>query len=176
MPRTPDPRTRIPALDRLGPAESARLLPQLLERHPELRAEAEALALRMIAAVDPEDVAEAMEFAFSGIGPEEGGDAFCQAALAPFIEGLDRLLGMGLEAPALAQVKGMILGLHDLKGQLPPDAGDFCSGRGLREVLGAWVQGRPAAADAPFLAWVGEVLPDWRGDLEPKLRQLRTRA
>ena len=110
MPRTPDPRTRIPALDRLGPAESARLLPQLLERHPELRAEAEALALRMIAAVDPEDVAEAMEFAFSGIGPEEGGDAFCQAALAPFIEGLDRLLGkVGTQLSSDAAVRGAAL-------------------------------------------------------------------
>jgi len=180
MPRRPDPRKSTRALDRLGPDETARLLPQLLGLHPELREEAEALALRMITAVDPEDVAEAMEFAFSGIAQEEGGNsgggAFCEAALAPFLKGLERLLAMAQAEPALAQAKGMILGLHDLKRQLPPDAEDYCSGRGLREVLEAWVRGRPAAADAPLLAWVGEVLPDWRGDVAPTLARLRQPA
>ena len=128
-------------------------------------------------ALDRLGPAEAMEVAFSGIDEEGGGDSdFCEAALAPFIRDLDRLMAMGLADPALAQLKGMVLGLHDLKGQLPAEAGTYCTSRGLRDVLAAWVHGRPAAADAAFLAWVGEVLPDWRGDVEPQLGHLRKSA
>jgi hypothetical protein len=45
MPRKAKPKESISALDRLGPGEAARLLPQLLKSHPELRSEVEALAL-----------------------------------------------------------------------------------------------------------------------------------
>ena len=80
---------------------------------------------------------------------------------------------MGLAGPALAQSKGIILGLHDLQGQLPPEAANFCSARGLAKVLEAWAKGRPAEADTPLLAWIAEVLPDWRGDVAPTLERIR---
>jgi hypothetical protein len=191
MPRKANPRESISALDRIGPAETAQLLPQLLKSHPELQSEAEALALRMITAVDPEGVADALAFAFSSISqeeiwdrsgsdslggytaPDEAAGELCEEALAPFIEGLNHLLTMGLLEPALAQVKGMILGLHGLKGRLPDDAEEYPSDSGIYEVLEAWVQGQSVRADASLLAWVGEVLPDWRAKVEPALEHLR---
>jgi len=59
------------------------------------------------------------------------------------------------------------------KGKLPDNAEDYPSDSGLYEVLEAWVQGRPVKADASLLAWVGKMLPDWRGEVEPMLRHLR---
>jgi hypothetical protein len=194
MPRKANPRETVSALDRLGPEEAARLLPQLLKGHPELRTEIEALALKLITTVDPEEVADDLEFEFSGIHQEEiwdrsGSDSYggytapdeaagqlCEEALAPFLKDLSRLLSMGQADPALAQVKGMILGLHNLKGQLPPDAEDYPSDSGLYEVLETWVEGRPVVADKPLLAWVAEVLPDWRQDVAENLEHIRKRA
>jgi len=180
MPRTAKPQAGQSALDHLWPGETALLLPTLLGSHPELRGEAEALALRMITTVDPEAVGEALEFAFSGINqvafpepPEEATVAWCEAALAPFLEGLKRLLTMGLAEPALAQAEGMLLGLHDLKMQLPDDAATYCTDRGLHHVLETWAENRPAEADRPLLAWVGAVLPAWRDEVEPALAHLR---
>ena len=193
MPRKATPQESISALDRLGPGEAARLLPQLLKSHPELRSEAETLALGLITTVEPEKVAEDLEFAFSGINQEEiwdhsGGDSsggytspdeaageLCEEALAPFIADLNRLLAMGQAEPALAQIKGMILGLHNIKGQLPPNAEDYPGDSGLYEVLEAWAQGRPVAADEALLAWVGEALPDWREEVGPTLEHIRKR-
>jgi hypothetical protein len=193
MPRKANPPETVSALDRLGPEEAARLLPQLLKSHPELRIEIEALALKLITTVDPEEVADDLEFEFSGIhqeeiwdrsgsdsdgsytAPDEAAGQLCEEALAPFLEDLRRLLSMGQADSALAQVKGMILGLHNLKGQLPPDAEDYPSESGLYEVLETWVEGRPVLADKPVLAWVAEVLPDWRGDVEKNLEHIRKR-
>ena len=193
MPRKTKHQEVISALDRLGPEEAARLLPQLLKRHPELRSEVEALALELITTVDPEEVADDLEFAFSGIHQEEiwdrsGSDSYggytapdeaagelCEEALAPFIEDLNRLLAMGQKEPALAQIKGIILGLHNLKGELPPDAEDYPADSGLYEVLETWAQARPAEADRALLTWVGETLPAWIEEVGPSLEHIRKR-
>jgi hypothetical protein len=82
---------------------------------------------------------------------------------------------MGQAEPALVHLKGIILGLHNLKGQLPPDAEDYPSDSGLYEVLETWVQGRPVEADEALLAWVGEALPDWGEKVGPTLEHIRKR-
>ena len=136
-------------------------------------------------------MADDLEFAFSGIHQEEiwdrsGNDRFggytspdeaagelCEEALAPFLGDLNRMLAMGQAEPALAQIKGLILGLHNLQGQLPSDAEAYPSGSGLYEVLEAWIQGRPVEADEALLAWVGEALPAWGGEVLSTLEHLR---
>ena len=58
------PRRRpTPTLDRLTADERGELLGELLAVHPELMADAERLALARMAAVDADDVAEAIEWA-----------------------------------------------------------------------------------------------------------------
>ncbi len=193
MPRKTKHRKTNSALDSLGPGEAARLLSQLLHSHPEVRGELEPLALGLITAGTPEDVADDLEFAFSGIhqediwdrsgsdhfggytAPDEAAGELCEEALAPFLADLNRLLDMGQAQPALAHIKGIILGLHNLKGQLPPDAEDYPSDSGLYEALETWVQGRPVEADEALLAWVGEALPDWSGKVGPTLEHIRKR-
>jgi len=58
------PRHRpTPALDRLTSDECGELLAELLASQPELTADAERLALARLAAVDADEVAEAIEWA-----------------------------------------------------------------------------------------------------------------
>jgi hypothetical protein len=194
MPRKAKPRESPGALERLTTEETARLLPLLFKRHPELRDEAESLAMMLITMVVPEEVANDLEFAFGGITqediwdrsgsdstggytePGEAADGLCDEALAPFLDALERLLEMGMGVPALAQVKGILLGFHNLKGELPPDAEDYTTECGIYEVLEAWADGRPAKADAALLAWVSEAIPEWLEDIEQNLAAIRKRS
>ena len=191
MPRKVLPPPPSSALERLSNNESARLWSQMLKRHPELRAEAEALALEMIIKVSPEGVAEDVIFALEGIEQEDiwgrsGTDQFgayvdpgeaayelCDEALEPFLEELKRLLALGLEAPALAQVEGLLLGLHGLEGKLPDDAEDYPADGGVYGVLGTWAESSPAAVDSALLAWVDKELPDWAEDVKRTLSSQR---
>jgi hypothetical protein len=163
----------------------------MLERHPELRAEAETLALEMITKVSPEGVAEDVIFALEGIeqediwgrsgndqigryvDPGEAAYELCDEALEPFLEEMKRLLTLGLEVPALAQVQGLLLGLHGLEGKLPDDAEGYAADGGVYGVLGTWVESSPAASDSTLLAWVDKELPDWADDVRRTLSSQR---
>jgi len=191
MPRKAQPPTQPSALERLSTNESASLWSQMLKRHPELRAEAEVLALEMITKVNSEGVAEDVVFALEDIQQEDiwgrsGSDQYggyvdpgeaayelCEEALDPFLEELKRLLTMGLEAPALAQVQGMLLGLHALEGKLLADAEEYPGDGGIYGVLGTWVEASPASADDALLAWVDQELPDWAEDVRNRLSSKR---
>jgi len=182
------------ALKRLGQGEQVQLLSQLLEAHPELQAEAEALAQKMITTVDPKAVAEDVAWAFQGFDQEEiwdrsGSDRFggytepveaagqiCEERFEPYIEELERLMSMAQMEAALAQVKGLLLGLYRLKGELPPDAEDFPSESGAFCVLDTWAKKAPANSDPSLVAWIEKELPDWASHLEPLWRGLSNRA
>jgi len=101
------------ALNRLGQGEQVQLLSQLLEAHPELQAEAEALAQKMITTVDPEAVAEDVTWAFQGFDQEEiwdrsGSDRFggytepVEAAGQICEERFERLVRQALEADEIS--------------------------------------------------------------------------
>lgn len=184
MPRKAMSRTNPSALACLGSEESAQVLTLLLKNHPQLRDEADALALRMITAVEPKCVADDLVFAFEDIeqediwdhsgadryggytDPGEAADDLCEERLRPFHEELERLFAMGLAEPALAQVKGMLLGLHQAKATLPPDAEEYPAESGAFSVLEAWVRHTPAEADPQLMAWIAKELPDWAAHLE----------
>jgi hypothetical protein len=194
MPLKPKPRDVPGALERLTTEETARLLPLLFKSHPELREEAESLAMMLITMVVPEEVADDLEFAFGGITqgdiweragsdssgrytePDEAAAELCEEALAPFLDDLERLLEMGLGVPALEQVKGILLGFHNLKGELPPDAEEYTTESGIYEILDIWADGRPAKADPPLLTWVRETIPDWLENVEQDLAAIRKRS
>ena len=183
------------ALKRLGPVEESTLLSRLLQAHPELRAEAEGMALEMITTVDPEAVAEEVAWAFQGFdqdevwdrsGPDrfggytepgEAADAICEEKFEPFMDELQRLLEMGQMESALAQVQGMLLGLSRLKDDLPEDAADFPTESGAFRVLEVWAKAAPAGSDPSLLDWIKRELPaDWASHLESLWRGLRHRT
>lgn len=194
MPRKTSPRKSISALKRLKPEEAAQVLSQLVKDHPELRADAEASALDLITAVDPEAVAEEVVWEFEGIDqddiwersghdrfggytePWEAADAICGERLAPFLEELERLLGMGLTQSALDQIKGLLLGLYRIRGHLPPDAEDYPGESGAFVVMEAWVKKGPAGEVQALLAWIKETLPEWACHLENLWKSILGRA
>ena len=193
--RTPSRRPKASsALKRLGTAEQIKLLALLLKAHPELEIEAEALALELITAVDPEVVAEEVVWAFQGFDQDEiwdrsGGDRFggytepidaageiCEERFEPMMEGLERLIAMGQLKDALAQVKGLLLGLYRLETKLPPEAEDFPSKAGAFCVLEAWAKKAPEELDSAMADWFQCEAPvDWSSDLATLWRGLRVR-
>jgi hypothetical protein len=193
--RTPTRRPKASsALKRLGQAEQIKLLTQLLKAHPELQAEAEELAMKLIIDVDPDAVAEEVVWAFQGFDQEEiwdrsGGDRFggytepieaageiCEERFEPLMEELERLIAMGQMDPALAQVKGLLLGLYRLEAELPPEAEDFPSKAGAFRVLEAWAKKAPEELDQSMADWFRLEAPvDWSSHLATLWRGLLVR-
>lgn len=175
-----DPRPGSSVLDRLNGLESSVLLRLLLRQHPELAAEAQALAMDLLTRVEAESVAEDLEMAFHSIEqddiwersgstrdgyvePWEAAHEICEEVFEPFLEDLKRLLALGQEAAALAQAQGMLLGLHRVTGELPPDAEDYPSETAAYRVLKAWGETHPKAFKDPLLVWMAQALPEWAG-------------
>lgn len=135
-------------LARLNPAESAGVLRSLLERHPQLVAEAEDLAEAAVTDVDVEAIAEDVEQVVLGLDlddlnsragrhswgyvePTEAAWELLEEAVDPFIEEMKRQIDLGFEAAATATCAGIVLGLYR------------CRGKNSDQVLG-WAEDFPA--------------------------------
>lgn len=116
-------------LDRLTPFESAALLRTLLQRRPDLRADAEAIAESMLADADIDQVADEVEDAIrqsdvdelhgrAGRQPEgyvepgEAAWAILEEAIEPFNDDLRRRLDLGRHDAAMSLAIGIVLGLY----------------------------------------------------------------
>ena len=124
------PRRRAtPSLDRLTTAERGELLGELLTAHPELTDEAERLALARLAAVDVDEVAEAIEWELReadadqlayragrvrGRGYVEVNEAASETLeelLQPELDDLTRRAALGLHEGARQMALGLLRGL-----------------------------------------------------------------
>lgn len=141
-------RRRDKILARLHPDESAGVLRGLLGRHPELVAEAEALAGAMVTDIHADSVAEDVEQAVLGLDlddlgsragrhtwgyvePTEAAWELLQEGLDPFLAEMTRHIDLGFEAAATAACSGIVIGLYR------------CRGKGSDQVLG-WAEDFPA--------------------------------
>jgi hypothetical protein len=135
-------------LARLKPEESASVLRSLLERHPDLVAEAEAMASAAVTDVDAGAVAEDVEQAvldldvedlgtragrksWGYVEPTEAAWELLGEAVDPFLEEMKRHVELGFEAAATAACAGIVLGLYR------------CRGKNSDQVLG-WAEDFPA--------------------------------
>lgn len=152
-------------LNRLKPGEAQALLSRLLALHPELTAEAEAIAQALLSDVTFEAVADEVEAAlrFPGLDelnaragssrwgytpPDEAAWELLEEALQPFIDEMTRYVELAMDKQALEMCQGILLGLYRFR-----DAGDH-------EVL-QWVP------DFPFEAAI-TVLKTWSKARRPK--------
>jgi len=196
--RTPSRRANSSeALKWLSQAEQIKLMSLLLEARPELQAEADALALKMMTAVDPEAVAAQVVWAFQGFDQEEirrltetnrnaRGKAISATAVAqqlceerfdPLMERLERLISMGQMEAALAQVKGLLFGLYRLEAKVPPEAADFPFRVGAIHILEIWAKKAPLDMGPVMADWFQLEAPvDWASDLDTLWRRLRVRS
>lgn len=110
------------------------MLRSLLERHPELVAEAEEIARATVTEVDPDAVAEDVEQAVLGLNiddletragrkswgyvePTEAAWDLLGEALDPFLAEMNRHIELGFEAAAVGTCSGIVLGLHRCRGK-----------------------------------------------------------
>lgn len=149
-------RRRAKVLDRLNPHESAGVLRILLDRHPEIAAEAEELARGMVTDVDAGAVAEEVEQPILGLDlddlgsragrhswgyvePTEAAWEILQEALDPFLAEMKRHIELGFEAEATMTCAGIVLGLYR------------CRGKGSDQGLG-WAEDFPAESAGQAVA------------------------
>jgi hypothetical protein len=135
-------------LARLKPEEGAGVLRSLLERHPELVAEAEEIAKATVTHVDADTIAEDVEQAvlaldiddlgtragrktWGYVEPTEAAWELLGEAVDPFLEEMKRHVELGFEAAATGTCAGIVLGLYR------------CRDKNSDQVLG-WAEDFPA--------------------------------
>jgi hypothetical protein len=123
------PRTTTPTLTRLRPEERVEVLTGLLQRHPDLRAEAEEASRRLLDRVDVDAVAARVTSLLDDLHPEDlaarcgrgrGGyvhevDAateLVEDAIAPVEADVRRCIALGLADAAARTLLGLVDGLH----------------------------------------------------------------
>jgi hypothetical protein len=163
-------------------AEAAWVLRGLLVRHPELRDEARELLHGEIARSSRADVAVGVRGAVLGASLREVWDRagahahgyvdeadaaweLCEEALEPFVDEMERLLGVGELVAARASFEGILLGLYGLP-RVPEDgalsrAEDFPSEAALG-LVDRWLA---AGGPAPDRATIARVAPKWSAAL-----------
>jgi hypothetical protein len=158
-------------LERLKPGEAAIVLRRLLEAHPDLSSEADAMARLLLQQLEYEDVAAEIEdeiraldyedlnaragsHEWGYVEPSEAAGEILEETVKPFLDDMKRHIELGLEAEALEICKGMVLGFYRL------------SEREVGDVLG-WAPDFPAeAARNALVVWLA-------GTNDPKNRNKR---
>jgi len=108
------------------------VLRTLLDRHRDLRAEADRIALELLEDIRTDDIATRVERAVRGLDPDrlaersgrkrwgyvEPGEAayeILEEVVAPFLAEMNRLIALRLEQPAVATCAGIALGLYAVR-------------------------------------------------------------
>lgn len=187
------------ALDHLGPTECAQVLRELLERHKDLRGEANEIAESLIDDVSDEAVAEDVAYLVGSIGIEEiGGRAGkqswgyvepSQAAWDLLEESLEdiradmkRRVEAGMKPAAEKICQGIVLGLHEADGTnsdgalgWAPDFPAEAAAWSLSLLLELYPQGQRRAAGNRVIRGVEEKADSWVEMLERVVSRLATK-
>jgi len=192
---TPKSKTVV-ALEQLRPEETAAVLSQLLDKHPELRAEAEELATRVIATVSIEAVAQEVYVELTSIGldalneragshswgyvePSEAAAELLAEAIEDRVQEMKRSVELGLLAPAEALCAGLVLGLFQADNAKSDGALGWAADFPAEEagfIVGEFLSGcRPAlrkTAQAHLMQVLSERTPQWLEDLQRPAEQI----
>ena len=172
-------------LNKMAPLELASILRAVLAKHPELRTEAEQIAIAMIAAPSVEDVATAVHDAVTSLDiellhgragkqawgyvePTEAAWELLGEAVKDALADMKRRADLGLHEAAEAICVGIVLGLHRAKGATSdgllgwaPDfpAEEAC--HALAELIGAASPKDRGAIRKRLVESLGELVPSW---------------
>ncbi|MBI4230358.1 MAG: hypothetical protein HY608_05945 [Planctomycetes bacterium] len=179
-------------LGRLKAEEAQDVLCCLLAVHPDLGAEAEAIARSRLGEVTCETIADEVQEAvcildlddlngragrheWGYVEPTEAAWEILEESVEPFVADIRRRMALGLEADALEICKGVVLGLHrvarDKGGDLLEWAPDFPA-EAAGEAIETWLTGggrkkaagaRPRRRRAAFpREFADRFVPEWR--------------
>lgn len=191
MARNPDSesktgeRGKVSVVAGLNGEEAASVLRHLLNCHPELQAEAEAVAADVIGEISYLDVAEDVESAVlqfdwddlngcagshSGgyVEPGEAASELLEEAVEPFVGDMKRYLGIGLVKQARELCQGILLGLYRIRNNegngvlnYAPDFPEEAAGNALDE----WSEASKAQGEiGPALSrdFIASCIPEWK--------------
>lgn len=177
-------------LGRLSGAEAASVLNCLLQRHPELRSEAETIAADVLSDVSLLDVADEVEsavlqFDYDDLNDRAGGHSWgyvepseaawelLEEVVAPFVEDMKRYLELGLEDQAREICQGILLGLYRVRDGCENDvvgwSPDFpieMAGQALEVWNKANKAGGPGGRQLS-VEFVAEHIPEWNWVIKP---------
>jgi hypothetical protein len=134
--RTKSQKQTVDLLNQLDSNEAAAVLHRLLERHPELRAEAEEMAKDAMSSCSIDDIAVDVSIAVTGIDldawhgragshswgyvePSEAAWELLEEAMADFVDDMERKVEAGLMTAAETVCLGIVAGLSKAEGAKP---------------------------------------------------------
>lgn len=172
-------------LQRLALAELAAVLKTLLGRHPDLKDEAEEIAVELLSSPSADDVADEVFSAVTSLGiesfhgragkqpwgyvePSQAAWDLLHEAVEEVLDDMRRRLDLGLDESALAICRGVVTGLHRAKGAgsdgplgWAPDfpAEEAC--HAVAELIHSCPKERRRTLRDRLLEAIDESAPDW---------------
>jgi len=172
-------------LPRLSPEESTAVLGHLVEKHPELRAEAEEFAAALISSQSIDEISSAVFEALTAVdlealntragahswgymGPREAALALLQESIEPWIEDMKRKANLGFVSAAETVCVGVVEGLYQARnvqndGALgwEPDFPVEGAGQVVEELLHACNAAVKRAMGERLLGMLTNRTPEW---------------
>lgn len=172
-------------MDRLSSDELATVLQTLLRRHPDLRSEAESIAVELVSSTMAEDIAEDVFACVTALGadaiqgragkqswgyvePTEAAWELLEEAVDDIVADMKRRMELGLHAAAEAICCGIVIGLYKAKdvrsdGLLgwAPDfpAEEAC--HVVAELVQAFPTAKRGAVRDRLIEALGDLVPEW---------------
>ena len=186
---TPTDRSRKPAtagmLERLGADELAAVLRSLLRKHPDLKRDAEAMAIAIVSSPSVEDIADdvrtnltsldvdelsgrAGKHSWGYVEPAQAAQELLEEAIAESIADMNRRMDLGLEAASEAICVGIVSGLFRASSENPSSllewAPDFPVEHAcfvVEEYVDRYPAAKRRAAADRLIATLSGVVPEW---------------
>ena len=186
---TPTDRSRKPAtagmLERLDADELAAVLRSLLRKHPDLKRDAEAMAIAIVSSPSVEDIADdvrtnltsldvdelsgrAGKHSWGYVEPAQAAQELLEEAIAESIADMNRRMDLGLEAASEAICVGIVSGLFRASSENPSSllewAPDFPVEHAcfvVEEYVDRYPAAKRRAAADRLIATLSGVVPEW---------------
>ncbi len=176
-------------LERLNPEEAVAVLHQLLDKHPELRSEAEQVATKLVSSFSIEDIAEDVCYRITAIdlddlngragahswgyvGPDQAAHDLLEEALEDLVDDMKRRAELGLVPAAEVLCVGIVQGLYQARDtqsdgalgwapDFPGEEADYVVGEFIR----ACAPAARKAAQKSLVETLAKRAPKWAEDL-----------
>jgi hypothetical protein len=181
-----EPNPRLPVWEKMSPGELAQVLHALLRKHPDLKPEAEAIAVDLVSSSSVEDTAEqvldavtaldldslndrAGSHSWGYVEPTEAAWELLEEAVQDVIADMKRRMDLGLETAAETICLGIVVGLHKAKNVVSDGplawAEDFpaeAACNAVAELLRMCPAEDRKAVHDRLMEALASLVPDWR--------------